>query len=235
MAGRIHPGESNSSHVAEGLLEFLTSNEPVVREARKMYIFYIVPMINPDGVVAGNYRTSLFGRDLNRTFHQSRKYAFPETYQLLEMATELKTRHKKRFCLFVDLHGHSVKKNIFMYGPEFSIQHGMYEKSRELPKLLGSLTCLFRYYSCIFRISSEKATTGRAVLNRKVDVPFTYTMESSNGFYYDPHTRSDQPFTAARWKEMGKQLVVALSMIKWDEKKRSTIPNKHPISHFMKP
>ena len=31
--------------------------------------FYIVPMMNPDGVVAGNYRTSFSGRDLNRKFN----------------------------------------------------------------------------------------------------------------------------------------------------------------------
>lgn len=29
-------------------------------------IFFIIPMMNPDGVVVGNYRTSLIGRDLNR-------------------------------------------------------------------------------------------------------------------------------------------------------------------------
>ncbi len=39
-------------------------------------------MVNPDGVVAGNYRTSLFGKDINRTFHENRKYAFPESYYL---------------------------------------------------------------------------------------------------------------------------------------------------------
>jgi hypothetical protein len=55
---------------------------------------------------------------------------------------------------------------------------------------LGSLTSLFRYYSCIFRISSGKATTSRAILNRKIDIPFTYTMESSNGFYYDAATKA---------------------------------------------
>jgi murein tripeptide amidase MpaA len=47
-------------------------------------------MLNPDGVVAGNYRTSLFGKDLNRTYDQSRKYAFPETYELLQLAKRLK-------------------------------------------------------------------------------------------------------------------------------------------------
>lgn len=43
-------------------------------------------MANPDGVVAGNYRTSLFGKDLNRTFNQMRKFAFPEIYYLLKFA-----------------------------------------------------------------------------------------------------------------------------------------------------
>lgn len=34
-------------------------------------------MLNPDGVAAGNYRTSLFGKDLNRTYNSTRRYAFP--------------------------------------------------------------------------------------------------------------------------------------------------------------
>lgn len=40
-------------------------------------------MLNPDGVVAGNYRTSFFGKDLNRTFDQNRKFAYPETFQIV--------------------------------------------------------------------------------------------------------------------------------------------------------
>lgn len=34
----------------------------------KRCIFKIVPMLNPDGVVLGNYRTGIAGRDLNRVF-----------------------------------------------------------------------------------------------------------------------------------------------------------------------
>ncbi len=33
---------------------------------RKTCVFKIIPMMNPDGVVHGNYRCSLSGTDLNR-------------------------------------------------------------------------------------------------------------------------------------------------------------------------
>jgi murein tripeptide amidase MpaA len=31
-------------------------------------VFKIVPLINPDGVIGGNYRTNLAGCDMNRNF-----------------------------------------------------------------------------------------------------------------------------------------------------------------------
>ena len=52
------------------------------------------------------------------------------------------------------------------------------------------MTSLFRYYSCIFRILGEKVTTARAIMNRRIDVPFTYTTEASNGFYIDPSSKA---------------------------------------------
>ena len=62
----MHPGESNSSFVVEGLLELLVSDEPAARSLRDRYVFKIVPMLNPDGVIVGNYRCSLSAHDLNR-------------------------------------------------------------------------------------------------------------------------------------------------------------------------
>ena len=35
---------------------------------RSNYVIRIVPMINIDGVIYGNYRSSLIGRDLNRVW-----------------------------------------------------------------------------------------------------------------------------------------------------------------------
>jgi murein tripeptide amidase MpaA len=67
ICSRVHPGETNASFIMEGFLKFITSaTNPEAIELRKRIIFKIIPMTNPDGVIIGNYRTSLCGNDLNR-------------------------------------------------------------------------------------------------------------------------------------------------------------------------
>ena len=50
----------------DGVLNFLTSEDPEAHLLREHYVFKVIPMLNPDGVVNGNYRCSLAGSDLNR-------------------------------------------------------------------------------------------------------------------------------------------------------------------------
>ena len=66
ISARVHPGESNASYIVEGLIDFLLSQDREAKHLRDTYVFKIVPMLNPDGVVVGNYRCSLAGVDLNR-------------------------------------------------------------------------------------------------------------------------------------------------------------------------
>lgn len=42
------------------------SDDDVAKYLRNNFVFKIIPMLNPDGVIIGNYRTSLSGMDLNR-------------------------------------------------------------------------------------------------------------------------------------------------------------------------
>jgi murein tripeptide amidase MpaA len=44
---------------------------------RKHVVFKVIPMINPDGVIFGNYRTSLSGKDLNRMFRTKNQDLIP--------------------------------------------------------------------------------------------------------------------------------------------------------------
>jgi murein tripeptide amidase MpaA len=56
ISGRVHPGETPASHVVHGLMEFLLSSDASAAALRKLATWVIVPMLNPDGVSAGNYR-----------------------------------------------------------------------------------------------------------------------------------------------------------------------------------
>ena len=47
-------------------------------------------MINPDGVIFGNFRTNYLGTDLNRAFNTNDEILYPEIFALKQYARELK-------------------------------------------------------------------------------------------------------------------------------------------------
>ena len=56
---------------------------------RKRVIFKLIPILNVDGVIAGNYRTSFAGLDINRMFGDNvNKRLNPESTKLKELAME---------------------------------------------------------------------------------------------------------------------------------------------------
>ena len=114
ISGRVHPGESNSSFVMEGFVELLLGDEREAKILRDTFVFKVVPMLNPDGVIVGNYRCSLSGLDLNRQWMNPSVKAAPEIAAMKEMVK--KTLDCREIHLFIDLHGHSRAKNLFMYG-----------------------------------------------------------------------------------------------------------------------
>jgi murein tripeptide amidase MpaA len=68
IIGRQHPGETFSSFIIHGLINFLLSQHPAVLQLRETFDFWIMPIANPDGVVLGNYRCNMQGKDINRCF-----------------------------------------------------------------------------------------------------------------------------------------------------------------------
>ena len=76
-------------------------------------------MANPDGVVCGNSRTSMAGKDLNRQFIVASKQLYPEVAQVKDLAKKIQSNYG--LFMYLDFHGHSRKKNTFFYGPNYSI------------------------------------------------------------------------------------------------------------------
>ncbi|GLC39944.1 hypothetical protein PLESTB_001819000 [Pleodorina starrii] len=116
ITARVHPGETCASWLMQGMLEFLCSSDPAAVTLRNSFVFKLVPMLNPDGVVNGNYRCSLAGVDLNRVWDRPVRCLYPTVYHSKRVLQQLAAAG--RLALYIDIHGHSTKSDTFFYGCE---------------------------------------------------------------------------------------------------------------------
>eukprot|EP01041_Mallomonas_annulata_P009335 gene9335-19377_t len=98
ITARVHPAETVASWMMQGILDFILGDSNDAKQLRKLYVFKIIPMLNPDGVINGNTRTSLSGVDLNRHWANPSESLHPTIYNTKEMIRRLK------------------KEGVFLYG-----------------------------------------------------------------------------------------------------------------------
>lgn len=177
VSARVHPGESNSSWLIHGLIGFLLSDCTEAEVCRDHFIWHIIPMLNPDGVVCGNTRCCLAGMDLNRQWRAPHRELHGTVHQLKKMIAKLKK--KSGLCMYLDLHGHSRKCGIFSYAcANYPDDHRRFTV-RLYPKILSMLSPEFAFDSCRWRNGRGKRGTGRVVVARDLGVTDTYTIEAS--------------------------------------------------------
>lgn len=208
LTGRVHPGETSSSYCIEGLLEFLVSTEKEAVLLRKFFVFYIIPMLNPDGVRHGNYRCSLLGVDLNRRWAKPSRSFHPTVYYAQKLVVLI--AEDLEIAVYCDFHGHSNKKNIFMYGchslskEESAVKDNLV--SMIIPTLLSLMTPSFSLSDTHYKIEKSKETTARIALYREMKITNSYTLEAS--LLGDTH--SIKQFAIGDYKNIGKLFSIAL-------------------------
>ena len=88
ISSRVHPGETNSSFMVKGIIDYLLGPSLGARMLRDTFVFKIIPMLNPDGVINGNTRCNLVGIDLNRIWIEPNKKLHPTIWHTKQLLVE---------------------------------------------------------------------------------------------------------------------------------------------------
>lgn len=204
LMARVHSGETVSSFMMLGAIEYLLSSYMTALFLRKNFIFKIIPMLNPDGVYFGNYRCCLKGTDLNRKWLRPNKISSPTIYHAKLMVFALAARHDIK--LVCDFHGHTKKKSVFMYG--CSVKPDNYEDMRNnlltrvVPYYMYKRNKFFSFRLSHYRIEKYKESTSRIVLFKELQIPHCYTMEAS---FFGPEGGNSH-FSVEDLQTLGKDL-----------------------------
>lgn len=94
-------------------------------------------MLNPDGVIVGNYRCNLSGQDLNRQWYKPSALRHPTICAIKDTIRQVHL--DRRIVAFIDLHGHSKRFNTFVYGCMHALAATERPKYRLRPYALAHL------------------------------------------------------------------------------------------------
>ncbi|XP_078187789.1 cytosolic carboxypeptidase 6 isoform X3 [Callithrix jacchus] len=224
ITGRVHPGETPSSFVCQGIIDFLVSQHPIARVLREYLVFKIAPMLNPDGVYLGNYRCSLMGFDLNRHWLDPSPWAHPTLHGVKQLIIQMYNDPKTSLEFYIDIHAHSTMMNGFMYGNIFEDEE-RFQRQAIFPKLLCQNAEDFSYLhrtpdsvpslvwvmkiesSTSFNRDAVKAGTGRRFLGGLLDhTSYCYTLEVSFYSYIVSGTTAAVPYTEEAYMKLGRNV-----------------------------
>eukprot|EP00397_Hematodinium_sp_SG-2012_P004645 GEMP01004657.1.p1 GENE.GEMP01004657.1~~GEMP01004657.1.p1 ORF type:complete len:972 (+),score=171.86 GEMP01004657.1:210-3125(+) len=179
ITARVHPGETNSSMVAEGILDFLTSDSPEAEKLRQNFVWKVIPMLNPDGVINGNYRSNMLGLDLNRRWRCASKNLHPSIWYTKRMIHRLQWEGNQ-IAVYIDLHGHSRQLDWFCYGCRTNeTGSGSALDPMALPSALRLNHSSFNLSNCSFTVANCKDQTARVTVWSELKVAYAYTVEIS--------------------------------------------------------
>eukprot|EP00760_Papus_ankaliazontas_P019128 PhM_4_TR17898/c0_g2_i1/m.7422 len=229
ISARVHPGETNASYMMKGVIDtLLDGSNPESAYLRRTFVWKIIPMITVDGVINGNHRCSLLGRDMNREYDNPTPHGHPVIYSIKAYIQHMKTVECRNVFFYCDLHGHSRHKNFFFLGCGASKKHpNGFVLEQVFPRLLSEMYIPFRFDECRFRIIKGKSNTARVVMYKELGIRHSYTLEGSlmggipRGTAVDdsttPTTPNSKPNQAQQvhyntmdFAQMGQKLVLAV-------------------------
>lgn len=104
---RQHSGETPSSFLLEGVIEFLMDNTEFDL-FKKNFQFIVIPFLNPDGVKYGNQRVNLAGADLNKCWKNPNEFFEPEAFYVKKFLKKVNLVHPISLMINLGSNCHSL-------------------------------------------------------------------------------------------------------------------------------
>ncbi|CAJ1367950.1 unnamed protein product, partial [Effrenium voratum] len=95
-----------------GLLDFLASGTAAAQELLRRFVFFILPVLNPDGVACGHHRLDLRAENLNRVYGKASWEDHPSVVAAEKAC--LRAHRHQGLRLYLDLHAHSNRRGGFL-------------------------------------------------------------------------------------------------------------------------
>ena len=229
FTSRVHPGETVGSYVIEGVINSLLEEKN--SHLLKKYIFKILPMLNPDGVINGCYRNNLLGKDLNRMWLEPTKNLSPTIYHAKNLICINKT------IFYCDFHGHSKMPNCALYGcspkkkkvkgkiiliPQDTHKSYHWYEEKVFMKIFEEEAKYYQSSGTKFNISKSKLKTARAIAYNEFQISFSYTLETSTMNVteknIDLNNNNINAINIEKLYVIGSDFINAL--VKWDNKNK---------------
>ncbi|XP_045119371.1 cytosolic carboxypeptidase 6-like [Portunus trituberculatus] len=206
IMARVHGGESPTSFIVQGMLEALTGTEHVADKLRRHVTFLIIPMLNPDGVYLGNYRSTLMGFDLNRAWGDANQWGHPTIHATKKLLLMLNEAPWCELDLILDLHAHSSLLGTFIYGNSYDDVY-RHERHIVFPKMLSHACEDYCHYNTIYNRDPAKGQTARRWLcSHLKDSINVYTLYTSI-YAYTNTKGAIVPYSEALYLRTGRRVV----------------------------
>ena len=186
FTARVHPGETSGSYVIESVINNLLNNSEQSNSLLDKYIFKIIPMLNPDGVIHGHYRNNILGKDLNRMWQDPRDNVTPTIYYLKKLISINKP------FFFCDFHGHSNmpncalyccsppkrKKNKFFNFPNVNVKSYHFYEEKVFMRIMEEESKYYQKSGEKYNIQKSKLKSARGVIYNEFNVYYSYALET---------------------------------------------------------
>ena len=184
IVGRMDPGETVSSYVIEGLINFLLSDHQEARRSREKFIYKIIPMVNIEGVIIGNSCCNIAGVPIHKN-HSSLLDIFCTDIRVIQKLA-YKIQSRNRIFLFMEICGSFKNLGSFTYPPECSKDSHKYLLSKVFVELMHRYSLLARVLPKNGEIKAKRLSL-KCRLERELRID-TYVNTTSIFGYIDEKT-----------------------------------------------